>query len=448
MKAYRSLIGCLLAAFLYALPTAASAQCSGVLSPGYFCGNATAGNALAAGVSPTALFNRAFGTVNDAVLATNGSAVPAFIAIGNCSNALTYSTSTHVFGCNVAVGTGSVTAGGGGVVPTSGSPATLFIEQMTPGGRLTVVSAGCNVTTDQVAQTTLYYAPCGGEWVPVYDGTDMKLRQFTSSATDTVGLSISLASSANWVASTLYDGFVGLDSGTLRLCTGPAWTNSGAGTSARGTGAGTTELQLFKGLWTNKNSMTCRYGAASTFTCAVNQCINVGTFLAGASAGTIDLKFGTAAAGGGLGLLSICNMYNRADTRAASSDTTGSWSYTSATWRAADAGSTKISIVSCMGDIVVAAKYFDLVSPSGTSTFQNISIGLNASNAPAPRATTDSTAAATATIPTLKSWMDDVVPLGLSTIFAIESADGTHATTFNGQSSPFNYMQLSLSARM
>lgn len=359
------------------------------------------------------------------------------------TGALSYTT----VGAVGAAGAGTVTGGSGGI---SGGPTTLFIEQMNPGGRMTVVSGGCNVTTDQVAQTTLFYSPCAGKYVPVYDGVFMALRSFVASDTDTVGASINLASSGSWAAGTLYDGFYGWDSGgtTFRFCTGPAWNNSGAGTSARGTGAGTTELQLFKGLWTNKNSMTCRYAAGSTFTCAVNQCTYLGTALMGTAAGTIDLKFGTAAVGGGLGLLSICNQYNRTDARAASSDTTASWSYTSSTWRAANAGSTKISVVSCQGDIVASAKYADLVSPSGTSTFQNISIGLNASNAQGARATTATAATVSSAGWSLLSAMDDALPLGLSTIYAIEQADGTHATTFNGQSSPFNYMQLSVSASM
>jgi hypothetical protein len=350
-----------------------------------------------------------------------------------------------------ASGAGTVTGGSNGL---SGGPTTLFLEQMVPGGRLTIVSGGCNVTTDQVAQTILYYAPCAGKYVPVYDGVNMAMRSFTSSDTDVVGASINLAASGSWAAGTLYDAYYGWDSGasTFRFCTGPAWTNSGAGTSARGTGAGTTEQETFKGFPTNKNSMTCRYGAASTFTCAVHQCTFLGTVMMGAGAGTVDLKFGTAAGGGGLALLSICNMYNRGDVRAASSDTTATWSYTSSTWRAANAGNTKISIVSCMGDLAISAKYLDLISPSTTSATQQISIGLNASNAIASRATTAGGACIGGVCPvsgiTLFVTLDEVPPLGFNTVYAIESADNTHATTFNGQSSPYNFMQLSLSAQM
>lgn len=41
---------------------------------------------------------------------TGSSAAPGSAAVGNCSNALTYSTSTHSFGCNATAGTGTVTS--------------------------------------------------------------------------------------------------------------------------------------------------------------------------------------------------------------------------------------------------------------------------------------------------------------------------------------------------
>jgi hypothetical protein len=45
----------------------------------------------------------------DTILGYFGSTTASALAINNCSNALTYSTSTHAFGCNVTAGTGTVT---------------------------------------------------------------------------------------------------------------------------------------------------------------------------------------------------------------------------------------------------------------------------------------------------------------------------------------------------
>jgi hypothetical protein len=48
--------------------------------------------------------------ISDTALGYWGSTVASALAIGNCSNALTYSTSTHTFGCNSTAGTGTVTS--------------------------------------------------------------------------------------------------------------------------------------------------------------------------------------------------------------------------------------------------------------------------------------------------------------------------------------------------
>jgi hypothetical protein len=50
--------------------------------------------------------------VSDTVLGYWGTTSAGALAIGNCANALTYSTSTHSFGCNSTAGTGTVTSVG------------------------------------------------------------------------------------------------------------------------------------------------------------------------------------------------------------------------------------------------------------------------------------------------------------------------------------------------
>jgi len=55
-----------------------------------------------------AITDLATGT-QDTVIGYFGSTAASALAINNCSTALTYNTSTHVFGCNVGVGTGTVT---------------------------------------------------------------------------------------------------------------------------------------------------------------------------------------------------------------------------------------------------------------------------------------------------------------------------------------------------
>jgi hypothetical protein len=78
-----------------------------------------------------ALSGLATGT-QDTVIGYWGSTTATAIAINNCSGALTYSTSTHTFGCNATAGTGtvtSVTCGtglSGGTFTTTGTCATAL----------------------------------------------------------------------------------------------------------------------------------------------------------------------------------------------------------------------------------------------------------------------------------------------------------------------------------
>lgn len=56
----------------------------------------------------------------DTALGYWGSTTASALAVNNCANALTYSTSTHTFGCNTLAGTGTVTTAGTGLTLTGG----------------------------------------------------------------------------------------------------------------------------------------------------------------------------------------------------------------------------------------------------------------------------------------------------------------------------------------
>jgi hypothetical protein len=84
------------------------------------------------------------------------------------------------------------------------------------------------------------------------------------------------------------------------------------GTRTRGAGAGTTELQMLNGIWTNKNSITLKNGAgAGTSGIAANTATYVGTILCTAN-GQTGMAFNPSpASGGSNNTLGVWNAYNR-----------------------------------------------------------------------------------------------------------------------------------------
>lgn len=294
--------------------------------------------------------------------ATAGLATPTDVPMPSCS------------GANQAINWTSGT--GPGCVTISGSSS----GSLTPGGRLTVSSSVCVPTTDVAAAVSVFYAPCISPYVPIYNGTSVQGYNFTSSATDTVGLTLTLG--ANWTASTLYDVYVTLSGGNPILCT-VAWSSSGAGTSARATA-----LVIYTGMQTNAAAIAaCRTTNVATIAVAQYQGTYLGTFLTNSSAGQVDLKFGSAAAGGGAACLCIWNMYNRADGAAVVQDTTASWgANTAATYEPLHAGgagsglNNRVTFVSGTGSDPIDAKISILLQTAAGQTGY-VGLGLNATNA-------------------------------------------------------------------
>lgn len=142
------------------------------------------------------------------------------------------------------------------VLDPSGTPADrkvafkyLFGKMLAPvcDGRLTLESGVAVSTTDQTAKTTVYFTPYLGARVAVYDGTRWVLHTFTE-------LSLALGT---LIDATNYDVFLYDNAGTLTLTLGPAWASA----TARGTGAGTTELTTQDGVYVNAVSITSGPGA-------------------------------------------------------------------------------------------------------------------------------------------------------------------------------------------
>lgn len=207
-----------------------------------------------------------------------------------------------------------------------GTVAVLNADGLAPiaGGRLTLTTLTPVTTSDVTAATTIYYTPYYSALVPIYNGTAFVEKSFSE-------LSVALDSNSGHTgyqqSAKNFDLFVFSDSGTIRLGTGPAWSSD----TSRGTGAGTTELQLLSGVLTNANAITLRFGSAvgNTVAVTINQATYVGTFRATADGQSTD----------SLAQRLLYNHYNRVVRTFLAQIPTASWSYNSVTIRASNADS-------------------------------------------------------------------------------------------------------------
>lgn len=283
---------------------------------------------------------------------------PIALALPNCADsthAWSYSTSGHALTCPVVFNNQGTTttvlhgnaAGNpsfGAVNLTTDVGGSLPIANITavtpPGGRLTLTTATPVMTADATAQGTIFYDTYSSNTVPV------------AGAYLTIGSNeISLILDAtNQLSGKLYDVFAINVSGTLTLCAGPAWTNSTTRSQA---------IALSAGIWTNSGSMThCFNNAVDKGPISGNAGTYLGTFDATAN-GQTGMQFHPAAAAGGANaVLGVYNAYNRVALSSTSLDNTSTWTYATATWRAADNNnSNRVSYVDGLAQSVVSCTY-------------------------------------------------------------------------------------------
>ena len=180
-----------------------------------------------------------------------------------------------------------------------------------PQGYLTPTSGTPIITSDVVANTSLVYTPYVGNLVPVYSGTGFVPTVFSE-------LTLTLTSSQ--ALNTIYDVFVFNNSGVLTLVTGPGWSVSTAGSGARGTGAGTTQLSRLSGIYVNTVQITGR-NSSNSYTIPANQATYLGSISIDGTAGQITLhrSYGQSRK------WAIWNAYNRTSITLLTGDSTASW---------------------------------------------------------------------------------------------------------------------------
>jgi hypothetical protein len=479
----------LLLPLLFALSVAeASAQCSGNFNAGEFCGNSAAVDGLAKRNTATAMFDRAFcATNNSAVARVSGSWVclasanngvwitsaagvpsisstlpnavqdnitrlgtianigaplgPAFGGFGVNLSALSgvplfaagVPTFTGTNGTGTFVRTDSAALTGTPTAPTAAaltsntqiattaySDAAVSIS-LEPGLRLSLTTGTPVMIADVAGATTVYCTKSKHWYVPIYNGTVLAAVNFVSeqsqTTTDTTKSPAAVAANKN------YDVFAWNDAGTPRCTRGPAWTSDTVRSLAL-------VVSSTHGVYLNNGAITNGPAAfRGTY---------LGTIRSNGSS-TIDMKFGTSAAGGGEAIFGIWNAHNRVTGVAKVNDSTANWSYTSNTLRSSNNSTTnRISFVSglpfdasfavlqteaCNGNVLASyfsvALAFDGTTVTESGPYSSFSMGGN------------TTTGQCVTLQTSNVYMPQT---GFHYIQGQERADGTNAVTFTGGS--------------
>jgi YVTN family beta-propeller protein len=282
-----------------------------------------------------------------------------------------------------------------------------------PQGRLTLTSDTPVMTADATAQTSVYYTPYQGNIVPIYDGANMQSYTFGQ-------LTMAL-NTTNQTSGNIYDLFVFLNSGVVTIAAGPAWSSA----SSRGTGAGTTQLQQTDGLWVNANTITLKNGATSYSSIPVGEATYVGSVYMTAN-GQTGMQFApTPATGGTNNILGLYNAYNRVRTVSAESDSTSSWTYGTASWRAANASnSNRITYLDGLQQSAITAVYQNILQTSSTAVQAFIGVGVNSTTAPST-----TSGACTSTTTMSASGLGYKAPLmGLNYVQALEYSSAATST--------------------
>lgn len=158
-----------------------------------------------------------------------------------------------------------------------------------PGGRLTGTTG--TPVVDNASITSIYYTPYVSDIIPLWDGTRWLCRQFTELTYTLSGVS----------TGSVYDIFVYDNSGTATL-EKLVWTN----TTTRATAV------------TIQDGRYCKSGDKTR--------LYLGTFYGDATNTTVDT----------VGKRYLWNMYNRRRRPMSVNESADSWTYTTATWRAAN----------------------------------------------------------------------------------------------------------------
>jgi hypothetical protein len=287
-----------------------------------------------------------------------------------------------------------------------------------PQGYLTPTSGTPIITQDTTGVSAILYTPYVGNIIPIYNGSSFVPTVFSE-------MTCTLTSS-NQSASTLYDVFVFSNSGVLTLVCGPAWGTNTPGSCARGTGAGTTQLQRINGLWVNAVQITGT-NSTNSYTIKANQATFVGTISIDATAGQISFyrSYGQSRK------WAASNAYNRVPIILQGGDGTATWTYGTNTWRPSNnSTANSITTFDCLGEEGINIQFYS--SPQLASQVPVNGIGWNSTTAPSGFLAIPAELSSQATGVTAVASLQEAPSLGLNTATCLEKVVSGGNTTFQG----------------
>ena len=224
-------------------------------------------------------------------------------------------------------------------------PYTYAGSNSTADGRLTLESGVPVSTTSQTAKTTIYYTPYAGNRIALYDGSAWVVAVFSEVSASLSGL----------IANTNYDVFGYSNSGALTLEL-VAWTNA----TTRATAVARQDGVLVK-----SGAATRRY---------------LGTLRTTGTTGQTEFSLGGIAAGGTEAKLYLWNTQNRVAVAAIVGETADTWTYGTATVRAANNSTgMRVSFVQG-GNVEPARASYGGALATGTA-YASLGVGLDSTSA-------------------------------------------------------------------
>lgn len=310
-----------------------------------------------------------------------------------------------------------------------------------PTGRLTLESGVPVSIADFTDATTIYYTPYVGATIPIHDGSRWTSLEFDELS---LALDADTGHTGYHQANTIFDLFVFREevTGILRLGTGPAWSS----VTARGTGAGTTEITRLNGLYVNAYDIQLRYGSGANDLATVGswEATYVGTVYTSFAGATRDRKGTTSAPGSHY----LWNAHHRVQRLLIAVSPTDSWTYSTAAWRLVDNDNSHRALYVCgqVVDLVEAFAYHMVIN--STTTARRCSTGIGVDSDTVNAATLMNNSAVIDVRTNLSAHYAGYPGLGYHYLSWLEYGAGANTQTWYGDNGDADTMQSGLIAKV